>query len=1088
MVELVTLGVPIKDTLESLPEPQRLSYNRLKDQPTPPVASVNGRLGNVVLDAALVGAAPASHTHPQSAVDGLVGALAGKSPTGHGHTIADVAGLGDALAGAAAPPSFGTIAAMVASTAPLAVGQRITAAGFQYIVADPGVTDQHFTTAGGSKLYVDHRDTDTVLFDAWAPAKNGNEGSIVEGWTDDAIVVDDVPKLNQALAFTAALGKKLFVSPGRYGLATRIVFPDGCQYDAGNFHAVWCAKATFSGWMAETANFQAAYDNAQTDPAGDFHALTPKEMRLNGLKLEGNFQSFYRSFYRRPRDTDNTQGGIRLYVQKSVQGIRVQNVPGVGIWSYGKGGNGPRTVLIPGYSRQSDIRWYIDQTGGVGLRFEGPADIVIDSIYQHNAGARLGGAAAGQEDSGPISDYIYGATNGGYTDGVIFEKGCELTFIHSWGNRGGRGIMQYGGRLLSDICIAENNHFGGLYLMGGVGDIGIAKMHQNGAWRRNVANTEFDVTGANLYHNAGQTGGTNDSHSIGVLDIESHAARGTAREGGVVRGLVLGPNSRWFTCNGGTISMRNAVPGDAIEVEAGAAYFSIGNMIVSGATGDKGAGVMSAGVRRGGAGFGRIQAQVVNCATAYHNVGPSDPGVEDVSVMAALNAGQNLWLGRPGRVDLPGQRWQVWGRIGTTDVGLVKGLGWPIAAGPDATVSTLAQLESALAAVPNNLGGDYIIRLNSGTYGRTNVLNGYTRGTTRVRIQGDPYAIPANRPTSRGFNAAGAQGISFEFLNIFGDTMDEWGFPRGTTASGYGLILDNGQNFRVWGCHIRQWTFGISFQNALDLELGWTTIRECRNDGIRCFATSGNILRNVHKHHLFITPNAESGTPYPDLSIRGLSYLNDRRCAIDPRRSDQAYMAGYSNAAVENLAGTMVPWSASARDGAHPDCDQTAGPIQNFSWTDCLYEMNNIYGQCQYNNNKSGDGGGWAPAGNITYTRCEFRNAHNHTMAWQGDWSLGITLNGILIRNYPTQTWALNRPGLADEATLMRPGMSTRETTGVINSLSKIVVPTRSTHWHDYTKVSGVAVTVSNTDTIEGWASTDVGSRNIGHVVAPPAP
>lgn len=410
---------------------------------------------------------------------------------------------------------------------------------------------------------------------------------------------------------------------------------------------------------------------------------------------------------------------------------------------------------------------------------------------------------------------------------------------------------------------------------------------------------------------------------------------------------------------------------------------------------------------------------------------------------------------------------------------------------PNVSVNNLAQLEAAIAATPSG-AGDYIIRMNSGTYGRSSALSGFNRAGTRLRLQGDRNLPTSQWPVSRGFSAAGARDVSLEFLVIEGNALDQWGFPTGASSGAdatRGVLFDDGAGIRLWGCLFKKFSFNIQFRNATDFEIGWCTIREWAIDGCRTFATNPNIMRNVHKHHTEWDISAESGTPYPDLSSRGLSYVNDRRVAVDPRRSDQKWTSGdYVNAPVMDLAGNMIPCSETYRNGRHPDCDQTAGPLDNYTWTDCLFTTNNLYCHGSYNNNA--DDGGWAASGGLAYTRCEFSTAHNHAMAWQGDYSGGIIWNGVWIRGYPTRTWALNRPGVTDEPGIMRPGPSTVETIGspIQNIGQTISFSPASTAWWRPEKVTGNPVVFSNTGTPLNWASTDVGSRNIGHLRAPMAP
>lgn len=80
MAELTTLGGPIAAALEALPSGRRLSYGALDDVPAPPVASVNGRTGNVVIGPADVGS-------PSAAVVGDLRAVSGtgyKTPAAEG--------------------------------------------------------------------------------------------------------------------------------------------------------------------------------------------------------------------------------------------------------------------------------------------------------------------------------------------------------------------------------------------------------------------------------------------------------------------------------------------------------------------------------------------------------------------------------------------------------------------------------------------------------------------------------------------------------------------------------------------------------------------------------------------------------------------------------------------------------------------------------------------------------------------------------------------------------------------------------------------------------------------------------------------
>lgn len=74
---------------------------------TGPVISVAGKTGTVTLGPEDVGAAPSTHSHEISDVDGLADALSGKAPSTHSHEVSEVTGLQDALDGKQATSAKG---------------------------------------------------------------------------------------------------------------------------------------------------------------------------------------------------------------------------------------------------------------------------------------------------------------------------------------------------------------------------------------------------------------------------------------------------------------------------------------------------------------------------------------------------------------------------------------------------------------------------------------------------------------------------------------------------------------------------------------------------------------------------------------------------------------------------------------------------------------------------------------------------------------------------------------------------------------------------------------------------------------------
>ena len=587
---------------------------------------------------------------------------------------------------------FDTPQLMLASTVPYGQqpfwrpGHRLRAGGFDYIIAPAGASDHHLITVGGVKLYVVLRDPTSIPFDAFGPAKNGYAAASMTPAPDMATIVDDIPKLN--LALQLARGGEVRLSPGFYGQDTPLVIPANTKLNGGMFGAAICAKDGFVGWQCETENYDAAYANAQADANGDFHPLVPKRPSVVGVIFDGAHQSYNRSFIRRQEATAGG-GGIRVYAIQFELNVCIFNQPGIGLDTYSRGGNGP-TPLRVNRTKQAQMHVLIDQTAGEGWRHRGPGDVVAGVVYQCNAGARLVGQAAGQEDTGKKPSAIYGATNGGYTDGIVFDGAAvEMMFCHSWGNRAGRGIVQYGGRLLAPLIIAENNHFGGVRFEGGTGVIGILKAHKNCAWVEDFigAPSVYDAS-ANVYHNSGQTGTETNSHVIGQIQIEDNNALGTLR-GGIAHGLRLGPNSRHLIVSAIHVSKRGVIPGHGVMIDAGAAFYDIGGIRVHDAIGDTGGGVMSAAVHRAGGGMGRIRGQSVNCSVGYRNAGPTtNLTLEHVDFLVQANAGQLVFDGFAR--SHAGQRWDIRGTVDGAYVDLARNGGTLTIATADAAGATIA--------------------------------------------------------------------------------------------------------------------------------------------------------------------------------------------------------------------------------------------------------------------------------------------------------------------------------------------------------------------------------------------------------------
>jgi hypothetical protein len=111
-----------------------------------------------------------------------------------------------------------TYNAGISGTVQVAAGDilRTLAEGFAYEVAASGATDQHVTTAGGVKLYVQALG-DIMPLAAFAPAGDG--------------VTDDTTVVQNAAAAAGAVNKRLYAPAGTYKLTAAITLTSGLVGD-----------------------------------------------------------------------------------------------------------------------------------------------------------------------------------------------------------------------------------------------------------------------------------------------------------------------------------------------------------------------------------------------------------------------------------------------------------------------------------------------------------------------------------------------------------------------------------------------------------------------------------------------------------------------------------------------------------------------------------------------------------------------------------------------------------------------------------------------------------------------------------------
>lgn len=396
----------------------------------------------------------------------------------------------------------------------------------------------------------------------------------------------------------------------------------------------------------------------------------------------------------------------------------------------------------------------------------------------------------------------------------------------------------------------------------------------------------------------------------------------------------------------------------------------------------------------------------------------------------------------------------------------------------DVVLGSLSAINAAYTAVPSNLGRDYIIDVLPGAYGYLTVPSGYDKGTTRVRLRG----VIGSRPSFAGIDARSTNNLAFDRLDLVGTVLDEFGFPSGSSTSNRAVRISDTTDVQLRRLRIENYAFGIEANDTDGVEVAYCTVRASAVDALRLYATaSPNVISNAHVHHCVFDANSTAVDAFPNLATRGLHYTNDRRCAVDPRRSDQ-YGYGNGDSDVRNLAGALVTVTASTKSGRHPDLIQGSGPWSNVVIEDNSFTTNNIYCHGIYLNN--GDFGGWATTTGLVIRRNLITSAHPHAIAFQGLFADATRVEQCIIRPYPTRTWALNVPGYADNTQLMWPGVSTREASGSITVANCVLPAQIPTYWTQVSKMIASDLVQSDTATPVGWAATDVAQGRIGHAYA----
>lgn len=397
-------------------------------------------------------------------------------------------------------------------------------------------------------------------------------------------------------------------------------------------NAILTRASGFTGTMLRSKDFS-TYTGTT-----DATAAYPRYIEIRGGRIDGRYMDDAFASY------ENKTGGngIEIYAHKVYLDTTVQNIPGIGVWVESSTGNGD---LDLDYGRQAKIKLDIQATRYEGLIWKGPADTVIEWLGQTNAGARITSA----QDTGLVSSPTYGGTNGGYTDGVVFDAGAEISKIHSWGNFVGRGVVFNAGRFNADMVMAETCRYGACRILGSTyGKINNLELHRSGGYNSDTQ-PMLDF----------QSAGDDDvGWDIGVKAYHKNTSATTARNM-----VEIGSTARQLKLSGQLTG--DNVPGHGIVIDGAANFIDLDvNCTEFLGTGPD-ANAASAIFRK--ATFNtrgmRIRGFVTNCDVAFRSSGT--PRSEEVNIQYYTTDTGALAFAGDVRSN-EGQRWDISGTINGT--------------------------------------------------------------------------------------------------------------------------------------------------------------------------------------------------------------------------------------------------------------------------------------------------------------------------------------------------------------------------------------------------------------------------------------
>lgn len=316
--------------------------------------------------------------------------------------------------------------------------------GDQIHVFEPnaGVADNLPVIAEGS-------DTPRTLKDRFADVVNVKDfGAKGDGVADDTAAIQAAIELASSRAF----GGKVYFPSGKYLQSRTLILKPRVHLigEDGSTDIVKEIGMLSDALKTEHFDELSQLEDQQSSP------LMPRDFSIDGINFKGNYLS------KDVTETDNSiinakGGGLKIIGSRFKLNCSVLNQAGVGVFIQAKGKPNQSNRL-----QNSDIRLNINTCKYEGLIFDGPADIFIDSIFSGNAAA---GPVPGSGEIA-VGSPMFGASNGGLCDNIVFVQGAEVGFLHAWGSYHGVGVRVLGGRFNADFLISESNSCGHLVCEG----------------------------------------------------------------------------------------------------------------------------------------------------------------------------------------------------------------------------------------------------------------------------------------------------------------------------------------------------------------------------------------------------------------------------------------------------------------------------------------------------------------------------------------------------------------------------------------------------------------------------------------------